>query len=118
MQVTNLADFNLAVGKADRQTAKFNSMPNFPAIRYIIFALPCMRSKLLLKALTQKNTFHLYNIIMLWPYTMVLRRGILLNRDSTAEPVLPSWFDEILHKYCMQQKLQHVVYMFVVINLL
>ena len=29
-----LADFNLAVGWSIRQTAKFNSPPNFPAIRY------------------------------------------------------------------------------------
>ena len=28
-----LADFNLAVAKADCQTAKFNSSPNFPAIQ-------------------------------------------------------------------------------------
>ena len=27
-----LADFNLAVVEVDRQTAKFNSPPNFPAI--------------------------------------------------------------------------------------
>ena len=26
--------FNLAVVEVDRQTAKFNSPPNFPAIRY------------------------------------------------------------------------------------
>ena len=31
-----LAHFNLAVAKVDRQTAKFNSSPNFPAIRYIL----------------------------------------------------------------------------------
>ena len=30
-----LADFNLAVGLSIRQTAKLNSLPNFPAIRYI-----------------------------------------------------------------------------------
>ncbi len=29
-----LADFNLAVGWSIRQTANFNSPPNFPAIRY------------------------------------------------------------------------------------
>ena len=29
-----LADFNLAGCKLDHQTAKFNSLPNFPAIRY------------------------------------------------------------------------------------
>ena len=29
-----LADFNLAVVELDRQTAKFNSPPNFLAIRY------------------------------------------------------------------------------------
>ena len=29
-----LAHFNLAVAKVDHQTAKFNSQPNFPAIRY------------------------------------------------------------------------------------
>ena len=29
-----LAHFNLAVAKVDHQTAKFNSPPNFPAIRY------------------------------------------------------------------------------------
>ena len=27
-----LVDFNMAVAKVDRQTAKFNSPPNFPAI--------------------------------------------------------------------------------------
>ena len=31
-----LADFNLAVGWSIRQTAKFNSLPKFPAIRYFI----------------------------------------------------------------------------------
>jgi hypothetical protein len=31
-----LVDFNLAVGWSIRQTAKFNSPPNFPAIWYII----------------------------------------------------------------------------------
>ena len=31
-----LAHFNLAVAKVDRQTAKFNSPPNFPAIRYMM----------------------------------------------------------------------------------
>ena len=31
-----LVDFNLAVAKADRQTAKFNSPPKFPAIQYIL----------------------------------------------------------------------------------
>ena len=31
-----LADFNLAVAKTDHQTAKFNSLPNFPAIRYLV----------------------------------------------------------------------------------
>ena len=31
MQVRN---FNLAVAKADSQTAKFNSLPSFPAIQY------------------------------------------------------------------------------------
>ena len=36
-----LADFNLAVGWSIRQTAKFNSPPNFPAIRYtMIRTLP------------------------------------------------------------------------------
>ena len=30
------AEFNLAVAKADRQIAKFNSPPNFPAIWYIL----------------------------------------------------------------------------------
>ena len=30
-----LVDFNLAVAKADCQTAKFNSPPNFPGIRYM-----------------------------------------------------------------------------------
>ena len=30
-----LADFNLAVGLSICQTAKLNSSPNFPAIRYI-----------------------------------------------------------------------------------
>ena len=34
-----LAHFNLAVAKVDRQTAKFNSPPKFPAIRYVL----CMR---------------------------------------------------------------------------
>ena len=29
-----LADFNLAITKIDRQTAKFNSLPNFLAIQY------------------------------------------------------------------------------------
>ena len=29
-----LVDVNLAVAKIDCQTAKFNSLPNFPAIRY------------------------------------------------------------------------------------
>ena len=29
-----LADSNLVVAKTDRQTAKFNSPPNFPAIGY------------------------------------------------------------------------------------
>ena len=29
-----LADFNLAVAKRDCQTTKFNSLPNFLAIRY------------------------------------------------------------------------------------
>ena len=29
-----LADFNLAVAKVEHQTAKFNSPPNFLAIRY------------------------------------------------------------------------------------
>ena len=29
-----LADFNLAVVKADHESAKFNSLPNFPAIQY------------------------------------------------------------------------------------
>ena len=32
----SLADFNLEVVKSDRQTAKFNSSPNFPVIRYPI----------------------------------------------------------------------------------
>ena len=31
---------NLAVSRADRQTAKFNSPPNFPAIRYINLNCP------------------------------------------------------------------------------
>ena len=31
-----LADFNLAVGVSICQTAKLNSSPNFPAIRYAI----------------------------------------------------------------------------------
>ena len=31
-----LADFNLAVGWSIRQTAKFNSLPKFPAIWYFI----------------------------------------------------------------------------------
>ena len=30
-----MADFNLAVVIIDRQTTKFNSPPNFPAIRYM-----------------------------------------------------------------------------------
>ena len=33
-----LADFNLAVAKADCQTTKFNSPPNFPAVQYLIFS--------------------------------------------------------------------------------
>ena len=32
-----LADFNLVVAQAVRQTAKFNSPPNFPAIWHIIY---------------------------------------------------------------------------------
>ena len=28
-------DFNLAVAQAVHQTAKFNSLPNFPAIQYL-----------------------------------------------------------------------------------
>ena len=32
-----LADFNLVVGWSIRQITKFNSPPNFPAIRYPIF---------------------------------------------------------------------------------
>ena len=32
-----LAHFNLAVAKVDRQTAKFNSPPNFPAIQYYLY---------------------------------------------------------------------------------
>ena len=32
-------DFNLAVVKEDRQTAKFNSPPNFPAIWYKYYAV-------------------------------------------------------------------------------
>ena len=35
MRVGNFGDFNLAVN-IDRQTAKFSSPPNFPAIWYII----------------------------------------------------------------------------------
>ena len=35
-RVRNLANFNLAVAKADHQITKFNSPPNFSAIRYII----------------------------------------------------------------------------------
>ena len=31
-----LVDFNLAVTKIDHQTAKFNSLPNFPAIQYTV----------------------------------------------------------------------------------
>ena len=31
---TVLVDFNLAVAQAHGQTAKFNSLPNFPAIQY------------------------------------------------------------------------------------
>ena len=30
-----LTDFNLACFNPDRQTAKFKSLPNFPAIRYV-----------------------------------------------------------------------------------
>ena len=30
-----LAHYNLAVAKADHQTAKFNSLPSFPAIGYM-----------------------------------------------------------------------------------
>ena len=33
MRVRNLVDFSLAVVELDRQTAKFNSPPNFPAIQ-------------------------------------------------------------------------------------
>ena len=36
MRVRILADFNLAVTKADHQTTKFNSPPNFSAIRYVL----------------------------------------------------------------------------------
>ena len=39
-----LAHFNLAVAKVDRQTAKFNSPPNFPAIRYGSILPFCMAS--------------------------------------------------------------------------
>ena len=35
MRIRNFGRFNLAVVQAVRQTAKFNSPPNFPAIRYI-----------------------------------------------------------------------------------
>ena len=35
-----LADFNLAVGWSIRQAAKFNSPPNFPAIRYHVYNPP------------------------------------------------------------------------------
>ena len=31
-------------------------------------------------------------------YTIVCRLGSFSKRAFTAEPVLPSWFDEILHK--------------------
>ena len=31
-----LVDFNLVVAQAVRQTAKFNSPPNFPAVRYSV----------------------------------------------------------------------------------
>ena len=34
-----LTDFNLVAAKADRQTAKFNPPPNFPAIQYIYIAM-------------------------------------------------------------------------------
>ena len=37
-----LAHFNLAVAKVDRQTAKFNSPPNFPAIRYSLTIGTCV----------------------------------------------------------------------------
>ena len=39
-----LADFNLAVAQAICQTAKFNSLPNFPAIRYTIKDHPTISS--------------------------------------------------------------------------
>ena len=39
-----LADFNLAVGWCIRQTDKFNSLPNFPAIRQLIDPLLIKRS--------------------------------------------------------------------------
>ena len=35
-----LVDFNLVVAKLDHQTAKFNSPPNFPSIRYIPLVIP------------------------------------------------------------------------------
>ena len=35
-----LAHFNLVVAKVDRQIAKFNSPPNFPAILYIVLYTP------------------------------------------------------------------------------
>jgi hypothetical protein len=34
-----LVDFNLAVGWSIRQTAKFNSLPKFPAIWYTLFII-------------------------------------------------------------------------------
>ena len=43
-----MADFNLPVAQADHQTAKFNSLPNFPAIRYWLNLLTCVFILLLL----------------------------------------------------------------------
>ena len=50
-----LADFNLAVGWSIRQTAKFNSPPNFPAIRYMNFASFCSAYSVKLHAICGKT---------------------------------------------------------------
>ena len=60
-----LADFNLAVVIIDRQTAKFNSLPNFPARRYPLGLITCTRREVtLLDAYVLHGAYSVFNTLL------------------------------------------------------
>ena len=82
--------FNLAVVIIDRQTAKFNSPPNFPAIRYMENVTPSCRLRLrFLSCIFMISLYSWFRHTRMFPWTVWVLIDRYFDIDYEYESLKP-----------------------------